>query len=109
MCKACQRRTSSWDALGSKNPVLVTSQQNFGSVTKSENNCWHRQSRANGRNASETEEGGSLVEQEGTLPRALALPLTSSAFLGKGVLAALWDTGLLMKGELDEIVRHLRG
>lgn len=109
MWEACQRATSSRDAVESKNHVLVTSQHSLGSVIKSEKNCWHRQSRASGRNASESEEGGGLVEQEGTLPRALALPLTSSAFLGKAVLVALWATGLLMKGELDEIVWRLKG
>ena len=88
-CEAGQRETRSQDALGSKNSVLVTSRHNFGSVIKSENNCWHRQRRASRRNASEREEGGGLAEQEGALPRAWALPLTSSACMGKAVLAAL--------------------
>lgn len=49
------------------------------------------------------------VKQEGTLPRDLALPLTSFAFMAKTVPTALWATGLTMKGELYEIFRCLQG
>lgn len=104
----CQRGTSSQDALRSENSVLVTSLYNFGSVIKSENNYWHCQCNPSRRNVSEREGGGSLVEQEGILPKALALPLSSSAFMGKTVPSALWANGLIMKGEWYEIVGSLQ-
>lgn len=103
------RGASSQDALGSENSVLVTSRHNFGSVIKSENNYWHRQCHPSRRNVSGSEGGGGLVEQEGTLPSALALPLTSSAFMGKAVLAVLRADGLIMKGEWYEIVEVSKG
>ena len=53
-------------------------------------------------------EGGGEVGQERTLPRDLTLPLPlplpNSTFRGKVVPAALWATGLIMKGELYETI-----
>ena len=60
-------------------------------------------------------EGGGEVGQERTLPRDLTLPLPlplplpNSTFRGKVVPAALGATGLIMKGELYEIIRCLQG
>lgn len=56
-------------------------------------------------------EGGGEVGQERTLPRDLTLPLSlpNSTVRSRVVPAALWATGLIMKGELYEIIRCLQG
>lgn len=48
------------------------------------------------------------MEKEGTLPKTLALSL-SSAFMGKAVPAAIWANGLIMKGEWYEIFEISKG
>lgn len=87
------------------NSVLVTYWHNFGSILKSGNSFGTVGTMQAGGTRLGRKEEEAVWWNRGKFFNAL--PLSSSAFMGKTFSAALWATGLIVKGELYEIVRCL--